>query len=220
MNDLLHCNKYHGGISTPDNLFGEVLQPYVLELIKHASARGADVNSKHPRRLLALLDLWEEKGYYTKECINELRDFVRLGNRAQEGVAQTSRGTADEPNDERKDTPFIMPSIHGDSSTPFFDLPAGNMMPHIIPNSSNAINPQLVKPLELVAGPADENLTEAVKDLIKDIASLYGTASGQDYATILDIDALGQPTIRDETNGEFFAGSEGYYGWSKAFCER
>jgi hypothetical protein len=94
-------------------------------------------------------------------------------------------------------------------------------MPHIVPNSARPINPSLVKPLRFVAGPADENLANAVRNLLRDVNNIFGATQNQnpDEDILLDIDELGQPIIRDEITGEILSG-EGYYGWSKAFCER
>ncbi|KAL2054348.1 hypothetical protein ABVK25_005489 [Lepraria finkii] len=111
-----------------------------------------------------------------------------------------------------------MPASHGDPSTPFYDLPAGNLLPHIMPNSATPINTQLVKPLQLVAGPADESLATAVKDFLQQVESLDGVSVGDDGIDV-DLDELGQSVLRDEITGDVLEG-EGYYGWSRAFCER
>lgn len=109
--------------------------------------------------------------------------------------------------------------MHGDASTPWYDLPAGNLMPHIVPNSTRPINPDMVKPLQLVAGPADEKLVLAVKALLEDVQSIFGVETDQDEKAPVDIDKLGQPILLDEITGDVIEG-EGYYGWSRSFCER
>lgn len=223
VNDLLHNTKFHADLSAFNVTFGRNLQPHLVELFRHASASGREAYSKHHKKILALIDLWEQRGYYPKACLDELRDITRIVPRtvfaAKDGEARESNVTAQELNGYRKDAPFMMPATHGDISTPFYDLPAGNMMPHIIPNVPGPIKPQLVKPLHFAAGPADETLVAAVKDFMKDIDSLFGNVGQYDDNTIADIDALGQPALRDELTGENIGG-EGYYGWSKAFCER
>jgi hypothetical protein len=113
--------------------------------------------------------------------------------------------------------PYVMPATHGDPATPFYDLPAGNMLPHIVPNSSTPINSQLMKPLQFMAGPADQSLVTAVKDFLKDADSIYNTPD-PDEGIVVDIDELGQSLVRDEVTGELEV-AENYYGWSKKFCE-
>lgn len=114
----------------------------------------------------------------------------------------------------------MMPATHGDPSTPFYDLPAGNLLPFILPNSTVPIKTQEVRPLEFVAGPADASLALAVKDFMKDVDHIYNlNAEEVDQGIIPDIDEMGQPLVRDEMTGEL-APADAYYGWSVPFCER
>ena len=223
VNDLLHNTKFHADLSPFYATFSRNLQPYLVELFRHASAPRREAYSKHHKKILALIDLWEQKDYYPKAYLDELREIIRTVPRTgvpeKDSEARESNATAEVLNEPRKDAPFIMPATHGDISTPFYDLPAGNIMPHIIPNLPAPIKPQLVKPLQFAVGPADEILVAAVKDFMKDIDSLYANGDQYHENTIADIDALGQPAPRDELTGESIGG-EGYYGWSKAFCER
>lgn len=222
VNDLLHNTKFHADLSSFHVPLSRSLQPHLIDLFGQASASGQEAYNKHCKKISTLLDLWEQKDYYPKAYLEELRDATRTvpraGQPAKNGEARGSNGVAEDLNEQKKDAPFIMPAMHGDNSSPFYDLPAGNMMPHIIPNLPGPIKPHLMKPLQLAAGPADEDLVAAVKTFMKDIDSLNGTRD-QHNDTIADIDALGQPAIRDEDTGEFIGG-EGYYGWSQAFCER
>ncbi|KAL8827786.1 MAG: hypothetical protein Q9191_002975 [Dirinaria sp. TL-2023a] len=223
VNDLLHNTKFHNDLSPFYPTFSHNIQPHLVELFRHASASGGEAYSKHHRKILALIDLWEEKDYYPRAYLDEIRYITRTvpstGFPVKDGDTGGSNAKAEELNEHQRDSPFILPANHGDISTPFYDLPAGNMMPHIIPNLPAPIKPQLVKPLQFAAGPADEALVAAVKVLMKDIDSLYGKGDWYDDNAIADIDALGQPAIRDELAGETIDG-EGYYGWSKAFCEK
>lgn len=118
-----------------------------------------------------------------------------------------------------KSAPYVMPAMHGDPSTPWYDLPAGNLMPHIIPNSTRPINPDMVRPLQFVAGPADESLVAAVKSLLDDVKNIFEGETDPDESLSWDIDELGQPIVLDEVTGEVIEG-EGYYGWSRTFCEK
>ena len=177
---------------------------------------------KHIRKLLDLLDIWEDQDYYSGDYISKLRQTVELASK--EGDFNNGKTVIGEDEESKengnatKSAPYIMPAMHGDASTPWFDLPAANLMPHIIPNSTKAINPELVQPLQLVAGSADANVILAVKTLLDDVDAIYGAAVHEGKATH-DIDELGQPIIYDEITGEILEG-EGYYGWSRSFCER
>merc|ERR1711964_597299 len=58
----------------------------------------------------------------------------------------------------------------------------------------------------------------AVKALLDDVQAIFGDADLDEKAT-LDIDELGQPIVVDEITGDILGG-EGYYGWSRTFCEK
>ena len=113
----------------------------------------------------------------------------------------------------------MMPPTHGDPSTPYYDLPAGNMIPHIIPNSTIPLRPDSIKPLQFLAGPADETLVDALKGFLKDVDQIYGTEELIKDDGNVDIDELGQRITRDEITGDILDG-ETYYGWSRAFCHQ
>lgn len=119
----------------------------------------------------------------------------------------------------RKDAPYIMPPSHGDASDPFYDLPAGTLMPYIVPNSLAPINPQMVKPLQLHAGPANERLAHAVKAFLQEADIIYGARRRGREGCRSDIDEMGQSVILHDPPGEL-PDSDGYYGWSKTFCAK
>ncbi len=178
---------------------------------------------KFHQKISRLLDLWEECGFYTQHYVQKLRETV---TNATKGTIDGDTGTGDGqgPAAEAgrslaatRDAPYVMPASHGDASTPYYDLPAGNMIPHIVPNSTTPINTQLMKPLQFMAGPADESLATVVKDFLKDTDRIFGITH-EDEGIVADIDEMGQPLIRDEVTGELTG--DGYYGWSKRFCER
>jgi hypothetical protein len=100
-----------------------------------------------------------------------------------------------------------MPAMHGDPSTPWYDLPAGCWLPHIIPNKPIPIRPADIKPVRVQPGPASPRLIQAVKESIEYANRLYDSENPLDNASE-DLDALGQVV-----NGER------YYGWSVEFCE-
>lgn len=239
LNDVFHHTKYHnGGNTAAFSTFTSALQPHMVQLLGHAAAFDKKAHTKHHRRLQELLSLWAENGYYSRDYIVILRSAVE--NAAESGevvasstasgslatgaggnasTASTSQGT--------KDVPYTMPATHGDPSTPFYDLPAGNMLPHIVPNSTLPIRPDVIKPLQFLAGPADASLAAAVKKFLKEADAMFEnqpdeeseSEEEQENGLVLDVDALGQILRRDQDTGDLIAG-EGYYGWSVAFCEK
>lgn len=215
LNDVLYHSKYRSN----DASICAKVQPVCMSLF--AGAAAFKNCPKHQKKIEGLLDLWEQKRYYSREYIDKLRESVKNateGEDIDENVkpAETIQGSIIK---HAKATPYVMPATHGDSSTPWFDLPAGNLMPHIVPNSTRPINPDMIKPLKFVAGPADEGLVLAVKALLEDVDMIYGRESEREEKGIMDIDDLGQPIILDEITGEVLEG-EGYYGWSRSFCEK
>ena len=217
---LLNDNLYHAKYRAGDASVCSKLQPILVDLF--GSAASFTNCPKHQRKLADLLDLWEEMDYYSREYINKLRETIK--NAAEAGSYIEGGGS---PEDEAhgpsikiaKSTPYVMPAMHGDPSTPWYDLPAGNLMPHIVPNSTRPINPDMIKPLQFVAGPADETLVTAVKSLLEDVKNIFGGETDSDERQSWDIDELGQPIVLDEITGEVIDG-EGYYGWSQTFCEK
>lgn len=196
------------------------LQPILVDLFgSTASFTGAP---KHQHKLSNLLDLWEEKDYYSSEYINKLRETVKNAAEAGNHV-EGAKTTGDEVQGTSikttKSAPYVMPATHGDSSTPWYDLPAGNLMPHIVPNSTRPIKPDMIKPLQFVAGPADPALVTAVQSLLDDVKNMFNGEVDLDERRHSDIDELGQPILLDEITGDVIEG-EGYYGWSRSFCEK
>jgi CID domain len=219
LHDLLHHAKYHiNGISVASKV-----QPSLEDLF--SSAASFRNCPKQWKKIQRLLDIWEERDYYSRVYIERLREVVKIAPDS-EGALESSAHV--NRNDEAttgpkflKSTPFAMPAMHGDQGVPWYDLPAGNLLPHIVPNSTRPINPTLVKPLRFTPGPADKALVNAVKDLLQDVNKIFDTSQAQHQSedAFWDIDELGQVLLRDEITGEI-VGGEGYYGWSKGFCER
>ena len=222
VNDLLHHTKYHKGSPSASSVVTSTLHPFLSKLVEAASAYDLDGFSKQRQRISDLLDEWEKHDYYSSAEIETLRDIAASAARGTVENGQAETLTADIPvNGESKtkaEVPFMMPASHGDPSAPYYELPAGNMMPHIIPNSATPINQHIVKPLQFLAGPANESLAIAVKDFLEDVNKLYGQEMVEDEGMSMDFDELGQTIVRDEI-GETIT-SEAYYGWSKAFCEK
>lgn len=113
-----------------------------------------------------------------------------------------------------------MPQHHGDADTKWYDLPAGNLMLCIQPNSTKPINPSMVKPLQFNPGPAELEVIEAVKGLLSDAKAIYGESTDGDSTPAeaeYDIDELGQHIVRDKASRKQVI-EETYYGWSERFC--
>lgn len=217
LNDILYHCKYR---INDASVCGKI-QPVLVNLF--GSAASFKDCSKHQQKIQHLLDIWEEKRYYSNEYIKKLREAAKIasevGQFTEESINPAENGEQGLAPKLTKTAPFVMPAMHGDASMPWFDLPAGNLMPHIVPNSTRPINPDMVKPLQFVAGPADEDLVIAVKALLDDVQTIFGAEPGQDERNVSDVDELGQPIILDEITGEIIDG-EGYYGWSRVFCEK
>lgn len=228
LNDILHHTKYHGQNPSAFSTLSGALQPYLVELFDHAAGYGRRKNPKHFARLDELLDIWASSAYYSADYVDKLRQTVDHAAspdaiNAKASMKDTTTTAAAAEPDRRtvaKDPPFVMPATHGDPNALWHELPAGNLMPLVVPNSSAPIRPQSVKPLQFVAGPADETLVKAVKHLLKDTDRIYNASGGVlDGETLVDVDELGQLVVRDETTGEVNEG-DGYYGWSRPFCQK
>lgn len=222
LNDLLHHTKYHLESSSIHSILTANIQSHLINLIGTTSAYDPGTFGKHHHKIQDLLNIWVEKCYFDPFYIQTLRGTVdqslKNGPAGPGLVSSRLQTSVEKTFDEHKaDDPFIMPLAHGDTSTPYYDLPAGNMMPHIIPNSTIPINPQILRPLQFMGGPAEETLVSALKDFIKEIGPNVKT--GRNDEILPDTDELGNVVMRDLTTGEFIGG-ESYYGWSRAFCEK
>ena len=223
MNDIVHHTRYHNDSSSTYSTFASDISSYLTDLFRFASSCSPETYPNQHRKIQELLDIWENNGYYQSSYIEELRETVSNAPKTDDldtgRGSKTANGTRNEAlAEEKRDAPFIMPASHGDPSTPFYDLPAGNILPHIMPNSLTPINPQLVKPLQFVSGPADESLVTIVKDFLQKVETLDDSGFGNEEMDV-DLDEMGQCVLRDEITGDILEG-DGYYGWSRAFCEK
>jgi len=216
LNDLLHHTKYHIPNSSQFSAFSGFIQPFVLDLIQLASLEN---RPKIQTRIDSLLKVWEEEAYYSKDYVNKLREAATnsasgaANDTSTDHVALISRSTY------AKEQPYVMPQSHGDPSTPYHDLPAGNMMPHILPNRPVPLRPEEIRALQFVAGPADDSLVVAVKDFLAAVEKIENHVDVRDdEGSVEDIDELGQPLIRDETRD--LVAARTYYGWSHEFCDK
>ena len=220
LNDLLHHVTYHDPISSRRPNIPETLSKTLRDIIAAASSHELDLFPKHHKRIKELIEIWDAKKYLSPEHIHILRDTSSQVSATvhHEGLSAKSQiKILDDQGQTYSEEPFILPSSHGDLSTPFYDLPAGNMMPHIIPNSTTSINPQSMKPLQFVIGPADPKLIAAVEDLLTVSQSHVHSQWVSIENGEKDLDQLGQIIVRDEVTGDVLD-SEAYYGWSREFC--
>ncbi|KAJ5759762.1 hypothetical protein N7520_006918 [Penicillium odoratum] len=221
LNDLFHHSKYHLDTTATFSTVSGSLQPHMVDLLGHTAAYDKEKNPRHHRRLEDLLDLWSEHGYFSPDLIHRLREVIK--HSASAGAAPLSNDFETDGADPAKllgrDAPFIMPSSHGDHSTPYYDLPAGNWLPHLIPNSTIPLHPESIKPLQFLAGPADQTLVNALKGFLIEVDQIYDTEELVPDDENADIDELGQRITRDEITGDILDG-ETYYGWSREFCRK
>ena len=223
MNDILHHSKFHADPSLAYHAFIGRIQPYLVDLLGYAGAYSTDEYPNQQRKLQALLGIWEDSCYYETPIIDTLREAVVTA--ANEGYPKSRKSPAQDTGasdntafDDRRDALYVMPSSHGDASSPYYDLPAGNMLPHIMPDSNTPINPQLLKPLQFVTGPAEDSLATAVQVFLENVKSLDDAGYKVEDKSV-DVNELGQPMLRDGVTG-LCLGGEGYYGWSRTFCEK
>ncbi|EXJ76528.1 uncharacterized protein A1O5_01036 [Cladophialophora psammophila CBS 110553] len=206
LNDLLHHAKYHGADVALRNNLSQSLEPFLADLFQFG-ASGAKTRVR--RRLSDLVQLWKEEEYFGRHVINQLHDVLA-------GTTTETKPTL-EPEAQRKqrdtELPYLIPSTHGDPSLPFYDLPAGNLMRHIVPNSSQPIQPDEVRALQFSAGPADESLVNALKDFLNDVKGIKDTLPNLEESGLSpEIDEMGQISYHDEA-GDLVGDT--YYGWSR-----
>ncbi|KAK4155474.1 hypothetical protein C8A00DRAFT_41935 [Chaetomidium leptoderma] len=201
-----------------DDAFAQKLEPTLPALVSCAAS--FHNCPKHIRRIQDLIGLWEENGYFPPGFVQQLRVAVEQGPLSSKEDKDDSEvdNSAGAVAKAAKTAPWVMPAMHGDPSTPWYDLPAGNWLPVLEPNSTRPMNPAMIKPLVLSQGPADETLVDAVKNLLVDIDKIYSKEVNHDEPP-QNIGQLGERVEIDEITGEVIGGDT-YYGWSRAFCER
>lgn len=196
INDVLYHTKY---LVSDQGAFAEGIKSALKGLFRAATTLGM---AKQYAKLEQLLEIWESKEYYPYAFLVELRTTIKDTAAAKE----TPGGAGDMEVAQTKQKALLLPPIHGDPSIPYYDLPAGNLLPHIVPNSTAPINPRSVKPVQFASITPDGKLVNAVQDFLASVNSMFG---GKETGE--EPDAVGG-----------FGGidGEGYYGWSRAFCEQ
>ncbi|OBT68887.1 hypothetical protein VE03_02151 [Pseudogymnoascus sp. 23342-1-I1] len=214
---------YHTKIRNKDTSVADIFLPLLANLF--SSAASFKNSPKHLRKVEGLLDIWAGKHYYSTDDINKIRQAVETAQRSNsitnEPADSDSKTISNVATKSAKDVPFTMPAMHGDQNLPWYDLPAGNLMQHIIPNSTRPIDPTLVKPMRFVPGPVDEELAASVKAFLEEVETIYDPVACHDEneSPTWDVDEVGRRIFRDDL-GDVVAGDEGYYGWSTALCEK
>ncbi|KAJ5398581.1 hypothetical protein N7465_009070 [Penicillium sp. CMV-2018d] len=214
INDLLHHCKYHVGTPTTFAILTGSLQLHLVQLVGHAANCDRKKNPRHHRRLDDLLDIWSQHEYFHPELVSKLRQVVTMEVPMDFDNATNGLNSA---KNSGKNAPFIMPPTHGDPSTIWQDARAGNIYPHLMPGSTSPIPGGTIKPLRLLAGPADAKLVESLTAFLDDVNKMFDPeVPGDDKHT--DIDQLGQEVMRGENTGDILDGKH-YDGWSLEFCQ-
>ncbi|KAK8041242.1 hypothetical protein PG994_014249 [Apiospora phragmitis] len=197
--------------------FASNLEPFLPGLVEAAASYPN--SPKQMKKVMDMISLWSERDYFMPSFISQLETVAKEAPTSRASTTDTGGSSSATTTKLAKEAPFILPSMHGDPGAPWYDLPAANWLPVIEPNSSRPMNPSMIKPLQLVPGPADKALAKAVQDLLDSVDKIYGkdTQSGEDHPE--DIDQLGQRIVVDEITRDVLDG-ETYYGWSRNFCDK
>ncbi|KAF4947033.1 hypothetical protein FSARC_14051 [Fusarium sarcochroum] len=210
INDVL----YHVVTRNGDAMFATAWDSVLPGLVANAAA--FDNCPKHKKKLADLIGLWDEQQYVNLDVISKLEDALENGVAPQPAQeVQVSKATLKLA----KDAPFTLPSFHGDQSVPWYDLPATTWLPHLTPNSTKPMLPDLIRPIQLASGPADKVLVNAVQDLLGEVERMFSKEQKWNDEPTTDLNELGERVVLDEITGEV-VGGETYYGWSRQFCER
>lgn len=205
----MHHVRVHDG---PLADLTKTLEPHIDLVFTTALSLQLPNKSKFRQRLAKLTELYEDKTVYSEGYRDRICRALRD---ASVPNAATAISTQYQPASTSKEAPYILPAFHGEPNDPWYDLPAGALMPYIRLNDPRPINPHNIKAVDLRHKTAEIGLINAVKDLLNYSEGLYN----EDEGIVADIDMMGQPLVRDEVTGELNV-TEGYYGWSVEFCER
>ncbi|KAL8637951.1 MAG: hypothetical protein Q9228_004844 [Teloschistes exilis] len=213
VHDLLHHAKFHATNFADSDSPNQGLRPYISQLVSVASAYDAEKYPRHFIKINELLSLWNKGKYFPASYLATLKEASTSTSKAttwSTGNVDDGEGSNAriEPTEIRKDAPYIMPPSHGDASDPYYDLPAGNLMSHIVPNSTTPIVPRAVKPLQFRAGPANEKLANIVKAFLQEADAVYGGKLPGNGVLGTDIDQLGQSITFNGPRGEPLIGEE------------
>ncbi|RBR23057.1 uncharacterized protein FIESC28_04052 [Fusarium coffeatum] len=194
LNDVFH----HFVARKGDVQFAMLWEKVLPSLI--ASAAAFNNCPKHKKKLADLIQIWLEKQYLRPNVIIQLEDALASGVAPQTEEPQVSNASIKLA----KDAPFTLPSFHGDHSVPWYDLPATTWLPHLTPNSTKAMYPDQIRPIQLASGPADKVLVTAVQDLLGEVERMF--SKEQKWDDDNDLNELGERVVLDEITGDIIGG--------------
>lgn len=202
LNDLLHHTKFN----EPTEGFAISIQEFIRPLVITALYTKAE---KQLARIERLIRIWEEKQYYPRYFTAELNTVASDVVAGRESTIAPSKPerVSSSTNSKAQPKMVLLPPFHGDPAIPFYDLPAGNLLPHITANVPNPINPRLVRPIQFPHITPDPCLVQAVDEFLSSVDSMF---NGKEQKG--DPDAVGG--FSGPKDGEC------YYGWSRTFCEK
>ena len=214
LHDVLHDLQRHQSAAQNALELAQTVQPCLKALVRLASA--ADYSSDvHTSKLFELFALWRVEQYLEPNALLELQEIAQHSENA---VRVIDNAQAESDTDPSPTTPLLMPASHGDAFMPFHDLPAATMIPYIIPNSAQPLDPHLIKPLHLVPGLATKAMSQHLRDLLAEGERMYSADSPSTTRVNSDIDPLGQFVEVDRTE-VLESKVDSYYGWSRQFCQ-
>ncbi|KAF2096233.1 hypothetical protein NA57DRAFT_59289 [Rhizodiscina lignyota] len=227
LNELFHHSKHHDKRAHAALLSN--LQPNLVELVSLTASANPQKNRTLHRKIKELLDIWAARGYYAEEYIGKLREAAE--NAAKAGSDAAVKGTTggallagdgklaqdSSKNIANRDRPYVMPALHGDNATTFHDLPAGNMLPHVVPRSRRPFSSRLVRSMQFVAGPADSYTVDALKDMLGHTDRIHNRTIPEDEGIVADIAEMGQHVAAEDGSSDFPI-NEAYFGFSREFC--
>ncbi|CAK7566621.1 MAG: hypothetical protein SEPTF4163_004569 [Sporothrix epigloea] len=230
VNDVLFHVTFRndGGDEAVRPNFTASIEPFLESLV--ASAASLARTPKQLTKIRSLLDLWGEKHYVSDRVLARLRTAADNGPHLAEkesqnkGLSSFQKTSVSAPAGTSKEVPFHLPAFHGDPSTPWYDLPAANWLAVLKPNSTRPMNPNDLKPLSMIPGPAPPSLVDSVQALLADVSRMFDEDTEKTTARLdstdidLDVSALGEHIEIDVLSGDI-VGGETYYGWSRAFCK-
>lgn len=211
LHDLLHHTKHHSSDSHQWARVAQSIENVAVELFRSAAS---DQKPRICRRLRTVLDIWKADRFLAPELLAQIDQVI--SDPSAGAMESGLKPTKETPS--VKELPYIMPASHGDATLPFYELPAANFIPHIIPNKSIAMRAEDIKPLQFRPGPADPKLINVVQTFLEDVKRLDDPYDYLDDAGIVpEVDDLGQLSYRDG-KGDLI--EDTYYGWSRLFCEQ
>ncbi|TID22899.1 putative glutamate-tRNA ligase [Venturia nashicola] len=237
VNDLLHQTAFSNATARDDRpSFADSFRPTIVDLVKDAASFDQHTNRKHHERLNLLLQLWEEKAYFDSNFGADLASVMASEGKSVPSRARDGVGAKDKTENLSKKENWTLPSQHGETGTPWYDLPAACWLPSIETlmeyreryprRRRKGMDPRNIKPLRFHPGPVDPKLAKAVQQLIKDADSIYSFSLDDEQNIKSDYDRMGQKLLikktRKERDGQKvrLVTGDTYYGWTRDFAEK